>query len=138
MVPKLCDFGLARQKTADTLTSHTSHTPAGTLHYMAPEIHIEEQTPHYPADIWSLGVTSIEWFTGKTAWSLYASTRDLRRVLREKKLSREPPDGLDNVPETMRHVLEKSFSYNPRERPKAEEILRDLRKIIGRSIRFYL
>ena len=135
LVPKLCDFGLARQKATDTFTRYISQHPAGTLAYMAPEVEIELQTPQYPADIWSLGITSIEWFTGKRAWGLPEGTTDIRRVLREKKQCGLAPDGLVDVPEIMRRVLKTSLLHNPLERPTARTILEDLKHLIGRSTR---
>lgn len=63
MVPKLCDFGIAKVESSRNLT--VSGTKMGTLHYMAPEQFQDARTVDARADIYSLGVTFFELLTGR-------------------------------------------------------------------------
>ena len=62
MVPKLCDFGIAKVDSNRSLT--VSGTKMGTLHYMAPEQFQDARTVDPGADIYSLGITFYELLTG--------------------------------------------------------------------------
>ena len=134
MVPKLCDFGLSRQKTSGNFTRYVTQHPAGTLAYMAPEVLIDGQTPQLPSDVWSLGITSIEWFTGRRPWKFPAGEGNLPQFLHDKHTSKSKPDGLLEIPDQVRIVLETSFSYNPFERPKADDLMEKLKSINGESV----
>jgi 5'-AMP-activated protein kinase catalytic alpha subunit len=62
---KLCDFGLCRIQTGDSLLM----TPCGSLSYTAPEICESDQYDGRKADIWSLGILLFVVTAGRRPWS---------------------------------------------------------------------
>jgi WD40 repeat protein/serine/threonine protein kinase len=64
-VPKLTDFGLARNQQADHDQTMTGAV-MGTLYYMAPEQRRDATTADARSDLWSLAATLYTMITGKT------------------------------------------------------------------------
>ena len=91
--PKLTDFGLARQETADD-----GHTQAGvvlgTIDFMSLEQRRDATAADARSDLWSLAATLYQMLTGEAP-----------RVL-----------DLEQVPQNLRPVLAKSLKQNPGER----------------------
>jgi hypothetical protein len=60
------DFGIAR---AGESTHTRTGTGLGTVHYMAPEQYLDAKRVDSRADIYALGVISLQLFTGRLPWS---------------------------------------------------------------------
>lgn len=116
-VVKLADFGMAK---------HLSETAAalslkGTPHWMAPEVLQATMNKDVgydlAVDIWSLGCTIIEMFTGKHPWSGLEGAAAMFKVLHK-----DP-----HIPETLssdgKNFLQRCFRRNPAERPTASMLL---------------
>jgi len=70
---KLADFGCS--KSMDTLCSktHGCKTMVGTPYWMAPEVISNDGGYGAKADVWSVGCTVIEMYTGKPPWPEFSS-----------------------------------------------------------------
>ena len=66
-VTKLCDMGLSKLKSVQSVSHTTSTGIPGTPCYMAPECLLERKKATVNSDVWSLAVTLIELFTETTA-----------------------------------------------------------------------
>ena len=64
-VPKLSDFGLARQETADGGQTQAGAV-LGTLDFMPPEQKVDARQTDARSDLWSLGATLYQMVTGKS------------------------------------------------------------------------
>ena len=77
---KICDFGLGRlrQHASLSVASLTlgENVIEGTPSYMAPECLIHKARPSSSSDIWSLGVTLLEFLTFKEAWEQVLEGQD--------------------------------------------------------------
>ncbi|KAK7309228.1 hypothetical protein RJT34_05784 [Clitoria ternatea] len=118
-VVKLADFGMAKH-----LTGHSADLSLkGSPYWMAPELMqavIQKDNSSdlaFAVDIWSLGCTIIEMFTGKPPWSEYEGAAAMFKVMKDT-----PP-----IPETLspegKDFLRLCFKRNPAERPTASMLL---------------
>lgn len=118
-VVKLADFGMAKHLTG----FEANLSLRGSPYWMAPEllqaVMQKDNNPDlaYGIDIWSLGCTIIEMFTGKPPWSEYEGAAALFKVMKDT-----PP-----IPETLspegKDFLRCCFKRNPAERPTAAVLL---------------
>ncbi|KAK7307608.1 hypothetical protein VNO77_40826 [Canavalia gladiata] len=118
-VVKLTDFGMAKH-----LTGHAADLSLkGSPYWMAPELMqavIQKDNSSdlaFAIDIWSLGCTMIEMYTGKPPWSEYEGAAAMFKVMKDT-----PP-----IPETLsaegKDFLRLCFKRNPAERPTASMLL---------------
>ena len=127
---KLADFGVATKLMgagADGLwgasagnreVDQSTPTVVGTPYWMAPEI-IEMSGFSTASDIWSIGCTVIELFTGYPPYYELAPMSALFRIV-----SDEHPPLPPNVSDGMADFLLKCFQKNAEKRPTAEELLK--------------
>ncbi|KAK9129616.1 hypothetical protein Sjap_010103 [Stephania japonica] len=118
-VVKLADFGMAKHLGACS----SDLSMKGTPHWMAPEVMqsvMQKDASRDLAlavDIWSLGCTIIEMFTGKPPWSEFEGAAAMFKVMKES-----PP-----IPESLspagKEFLQCCFRRNPAERPSASMLL---------------
>lgn len=107
-IVKLIDFGLAVPYTPD-YTKPGNRT--GTADYLAPEI-IKRQSTDHRVDIFALGVTAYEIFTGQMPWErAMTSEETLRRHLNVPP--REPKDINPDLDEDLCRILSKAISREP-------------------------
>ncbi|CAC5375504.1 unnamed protein product [Mytilus coruscus] len=70
LTTKVCDMGISRLKSVGAATTTAVGSTCGSLAYMARECLLRQENTSPSTDIWSLGVTFIEFFTEKDAWSV--------------------------------------------------------------------
>jgi serine/threonine-protein kinase len=116
----IVDFGLARDVDKDT-----DPNIAGTVDYMAPEQaageHIDGRT-----DVWGLGITLYELFTGRTPFRGKNQTATLRRLLNEEA---RPIEG---VPRDLGRIVMKCLERQRERRyATAAELREDLERYLA-------
>ncbi|XXG55756.1 hypothetical protein AAC387_Pa03g3354 [Persea americana] len=117
-VVKLADFGMAKHLSGRAAALSLKGSP----YWMAPEVMqamVQNDSGYDLAvDIWSLGCTIIEMFTGKPPWSEFEGAAAMFKVLRNES----PP-----IPETLsakgKNFLQCCFITNPGDRPSATKLL---------------
>ncbi|KAL6894009.1 hypothetical protein ACP4OV_008107 [Aristida adscensionis] len=116
-VVKLADFGMAKHLS----TAAPNLSLKGTPYWMAPEVvraTLDKSVGYDLAvDIWSLGCTIIEMFTGKPPWSGLEGPAAMFKVLRT-----DPTIPVNLSPEG-KDFLRLCFKRNPAERPTASMLL---------------
>ncbi|KAH0453930.1 hypothetical protein IEQ34_018254 [Dendrobium chrysotoxum] len=110
---KIGDLGCARWVAAGELEVR------GTPMYMAPEAARGEEQG-MSADVWSLGCTVIEMFTGRAPWP---EIDDVVAAIHRIGFSGDVPEIPDWVSEEARDFLDKCLRNDPGERWTAEELL---------------
>ncbi|XWS41950.1 hypothetical protein CRYUN_Cryun17cG0126300 [Craigia yunnanensis] len=118
-VVKLADFGMSKHLSGQRADLSLKGSP----YWMAPELmqavmqKDNSSDLALAVDIWSLGCTIIEMFTGKAPWSEYEGAAAMFKVMRDT-----PP-----IPETLspegKDFLRCCFRRNPAERPPASMLL---------------
>ena len=112
IIPKLCDFGIAKVDSSRGLT--VSGTKMGTLHYMAPEQFQDARSVDAAADIYSLGVTFYELLTGHLPFD-----SDNEYALMRAHLDIKPPSPRGyrpDLPEQLDALVLKCMEKRPRDR----------------------
>ncbi|CAL4936121.1 unnamed protein product [Urochloa decumbens] len=116
-VVKLADFGMAKHLS----TAAPNLSLKGTPYWMAPEVvraTLDKSAGYDLAvDIWSLGCTIIEMFTGKPPWSGLEGPAAMFKVLHKD------PQIPDNLSAEGKDFLRCCFKRNPSERPTASKLL---------------
>ncbi|KAK8566252.1 hypothetical protein V6N13_021325 [Hibiscus sabdariffa] len=118
-VVKLADFGMSKHLSGQRADLSLKGSP----YWMAPELmqavmqKDNSSDLALAVDIWSLGCTIIEMFTGKAPWSEYEGAAAMFKVMKDT-----PP-----IPETLspegKDFLRCCFRRNPAERPTASMLL---------------
>jgi serine/threonine protein kinase len=126
---KLCDLGVSRVKSllAATTTTSVGSVP-GTPSFMAPECLLGEDTSSASSDVWSLGITMIEFFTERDAWNIDGSLTpvdDIKKYMREHKSPLSPDD---TIPMEIRSWIDLCISYDVHKRPDVIDILQSFKQ----------
>ena len=118
---KLADFGASR-KIQDIMTLSTEFKSLlGTPHFMAPEVIM--QTGHgRSADIWSIGCTVVEMYTGKPPFTEFTTAA---AVMFHIAASTEMPSFPEFVSEGCKKFLYKCFIRDPNLRATVDDLLND-------------
>lgn len=125
---KLCDLGVSRIKSARAASMCTTQigNACGTPSYMAPECLIHNEKTRISSDIWSLGITLIEFATEEDAWSV-DDVVDTVDAIKKKMTEKEPPIpnvNVKGVPEEVMTSIKLCVNYDKLLRPTAEDVLK--------------
>ncbi|KAG9110388.1 hypothetical protein FRC07_008193, partial [Ceratobasidium sp. 392] len=89
--PKITDFGLAVLRDGVFSYSATSNGGGGTVRWMAPELFSEGATRTYQTDVYALGMTLLEMFTGKEPFQNIENVQAIPiLVARDRKIPERP------------------------------------------------
>lgn len=123
-VLKLIDFGLAVPNTPDF---RKPGNRTGTANYMAPEL-IKRMPTDLRVDLFALGVTAYETFTGRLPWEGTQSLQTMLSHLNDP--GRDPLDINPKLPKPVAQMLRKAIEREPRDRfqtaAEFKQALRDL------------
>ena len=116
LMPKLCDFGIARffSGSNEVITMRL-----GTPHWMAPES-LYGKGYGFPVDVYSFSMVLYELLTYKIPWSGMDPVSVTRAVVIEKKRPKLP----SNSPKGLKNMIIKCWQTNPDLRPSFQEIYR--------------
>ena len=142
-LPMISDFGFAARGSNQTkivLTHMLRKTCCGTKGYMAPELHhiiysssstidegnnskvssIEKYYDAKAVDIYAMGVSLFEMFNMKKPYSKKMDLDTMRKI-RNKEITWENQK-MENI---CKELIYSMLSYNPEDRPNAEEVLKN-------------
>ncbi len=123
---KIMDFGIARMRNAQRITSHGKSV--GTLEYMAPE-QIQGHEGDERTDIYAVGNILYEMLCGSTP---FKSDTDYR--LMKDKLEKQPESILQEnptVPKPLEKIIFKALQRNP---DKRYQSAREMKNVIEKSL----
>lgn len=123
----LADLGIALKGTrvGGTVAGNSNGFIEGTLHYMPPEAFTSEEFTR-SFDVWSLGVCMINLLEGDTEWFQLNFNRINNHLVSERKM----PPFSDSYPESLKNLLKKCFTFNPKDRIKVSEVIKELKTVI--------
>src|SRR5581483_7301280 len=133
-VPKIADFGLAKQLGTESIQTQTG-VVVGTPSYMAPEQARADKDIGPAADVYALGAILYELLTGRPPFRAATPLDTVMQVLHEEPV---PPRRLQpRVPADLETVCLKCLAKDPRQRyASALELAEDLRRFqAGEPIR---
>lgn len=102
----------------------------GTFLYMAPECVLHFADASTKTDMWSLGATYLELFTGSAPWSV-KKQRELALLLSKEA----PPHGLSQLVDQL-SFLGGLLSYQAGLRPDASEVVTFLKSLVDLPTRY--
>ncbi|XP_058885954.1 uncharacterized protein LOC117405556 isoform X2 [Acipenser ruthenus] len=120
----LTDWGLANVRDSVSLrlgsrtVAHVAGPQGGTALYMAPECMINFMQPSVKSDVWSLGATFLELFTGCYPWNVN-NCRELSRLL----LTEAMPHGLSSLNSPQKTIVCPCLNYSSDLRPPVSEVV---------------
>ena len=118
-IPKITDFGLARQLSQDVHITQ-QNTIMGTPLYMSPEQAEGSDDIKLLTDIYSLGVVLYEMLTGKTPFYNTDTRVLLNKIINDPV---KPPHELSRIPPSLEKICLKALSKRPQDRyPSAQEM----------------
>lgn len=127
-VVKLIDFGLTIPYTPEFCRPGNR---TGTADYLAPEI-IKRQTTDHRVDLFALGVTAFEVFTGQLAWERSVSSDEtLRRRLNSPP--RSPKDLRPDLDDEICEMLLRAIAREPEERYRSASEFREELQAMARQ-----
>jgi serine/threonine protein kinase len=126
-VVKLIDFGLTIPNTPEF---HRPGNRTGTANYMAPEL-IKRVATDHRVDMFALGVTAYETFTGGLPWEGAQSLQTMLSHLNDPP--RDPRDAVPGMDEPLRKFLYKAVERDPRDRFQSAAAFRDALRALPRT-----
>jgi len=125
-IPKIADFGLAKQMDGDSTTTKTG-TILGTHNYMAPEQGRGDKDVGPPADVYALGSILYEMLTGRPPFLAAKAVDTVMRLMTQEPV---PPSRLaENVPRDLETICLKCLQKEPHKRyVSAVALAEDLRR----------
>jgi len=131
-IPKIIDFGIAKQQSEQDVTRVGS--APGTVSYMAPELHTGSQPASTRSDVFSLGIICYELFTGTHPFRRDTVFGTTQAILSE---SPAPLQQLaPGLPDALSSAILKALAKEPARRQKsAEELLEEIGRcgLVGAS-----
>jgi len=125
---KLIDFGLTVPYTPDFCRPGNR---TGTADYLAPEI-IRRQSTDHRVDVFALGVTAFEIFTGQLPWERALSSEEtLRRHMNTP--ARDPKDLNPDLDEDLCKLLRRAIARDPLQRLETAAAMREGLENLGRD-----
>ncbi|KAG0182028.1 hypothetical protein DFQ29_006146 [Apophysomyces sp. BC1021] len=115
---KISDFGLSKKNDYDEVYDQNSRMSLrGSIYWMAPEM-VKNEPYSAKVDIWSLGCTVIEMFTGQRPWLTFNQIAAIYNLGRHNS-----PEIPNNISDTAKDFLKLCFTIDPRKRPTATVLL---------------
>ena len=126
-IAKLCDLGISKVRSIEkTLTTACRGVLPGTPQYTAPEVMLHNKKTSTATDIWSLGCTLNELYTGKECWAAYdlkmdsdSNSSDDNSIYSLKQYMTEalsPWCSLEGLHTNVIEVIKGCLSYDPTKR----------------------
>ena len=121
---KLADFGAARQLTSGQSISKKEELEfRGTPYFMAPEL-IRQEKQGRKADIWSVGGTVLNMFTGNPPWSSKGIDTAMALMFYISNADSPPTEEYpDDASLALVEFLNRCFDFNEETRPTTDELL---------------
>ncbi|KAL3880947.1 hypothetical protein ACJMK2_033149 [Sinanodonta woodiana] len=123
---KICDFGISKIRSYSP-----GITTEGTPYFMAPELLIKAGSSSFKSDIWALGCTFLELFTGLDLWAPnkhMVNEEDIMRLMIKKEKPPALPYLDSRLPSSVRKAITDCFEYNPAKRPSALDLVHEFDK----------
>ena len=128
---KIADFGLSR---ADSLFSLSRDKLRGTKRYMAPE-QLTRKKVDPRTDIYSIGVTCYELFTGESPYSGKNAEEIIKEIVNRRITPSAPSEVKKGLHHNIDKILMKALRKNPKHRYQSMvEMMLDLRRLARSQI----
>lgn len=132
MHAKICDFGIGKlkQKLSVTGSVTVQGSLRGTITFLPPECILNNKNTDFKSDIWSLGITLVEFLTLGVSWEDVFSDQSEESELDKLKYAmkaRKLPSLCQKLPTKWKPLIDECLKYSPSERVKAKDLITHLK-----------
>ncbi|CAE6526580.1 unnamed protein product [Rhizoctonia solani] len=138
-IPMLNDFGNARIQNATLRFSQSTTGVKLTMRWAAPELFEETALLSYEADVYALGMTMLETFTGDIPYANIKNDQAIMKHIFSNKLPTRPekfPHEDIHLGDAIWNVLTTCWSYQPTDRPTAVGVEQIMDSLYRRKLAF--
>ncbi|CAE6534909.1 unnamed protein product [Rhizoctonia solani] len=130
-VAKLTDFGLSTMSESSIAFSATTTSQAGSIRWAAPELLLEQSSKSRKSDIYALGMTILEIFTGTIPYPQIRWDFQVMKMVEKGVLPIRPADQLvdDERDNQVWDLIVKCWYGKPSARPSARTVVESLASI---------
>jgi len=122
-IPKIIDFGIAKQQSQQDVTRVGS--APGTVSYMAPELHTATQPASTRSDVFALGIIGYELFTGTHPFRRDTEFATTQAILSESPVPMQQL--VPGLPDALSSAILRAMAKEPARRQKsAEELMEEI------------
>ncbi|KAJ8678288.1 hypothetical protein QAD02_014075 [Eretmocerus hayati] len=119
---KVCDSGLAKDFNSDAILETVGYVGCiDPRPYTPPEVYLFIKQSPKRSDVWSLGCTLLELFTGEFVWDI-RKPREIDELLKQVFKARRLPPRLYMSSTFSTPALESCFNYNDEERAESYQV----------------
>ncbi|KAH7338694.1 WD40-repeat-containing domain protein [Rhizoctonia solani] len=135
-VAKLTDFGISTMSDSSIGFSGTTTSQAGSVRWMAPELLVEEPSKTKESDIYALGMTILENFTGSVPYSECRGDHSISSKISQGIFPTRPMDQIkdDAHGNMIWDLLVGCWNMKPDARPSVERVAESLSSISAMGI----
>jgi serine/threonine protein kinase len=126
-VAKLADFGISKSLDPSSTFEGSTMGGAGSLMWMAPELHKRSAAPSPASDVYAFGTVMYEMYTGSQPWEAELQASGTSPLMVPSWIeSGSRPSIPGHVPQPLADIMHKCWNVDPSQRPALSDIIRAL------------
>ena len=123
-VAKLADFGISKSLDPSSTFAGSTMGGAGSLMWMAPELHKRPAAPSPASDVYAFGMVMYEMYTGCQPWEAELQASGVSPlVVTAWVLSGSRPSIPGHVPQPLSDIMRQCWNADPSHRPALSDII---------------